>query len=184
MFSTFVSRKTVSKFRFEMKWERRRQSTREYIITYFDAPFRWWRMLHPALICSREVNWSRQITVAGRGGPWLKFDHGPSTLFPVSPWHPQFLLYAPTFPHSQRVLHRGGRYTSRWWTRWQREYGAIQPKCYAYYRAFLLVVEAGWRGITIVHDDDILQFEIEYPVHLHLTSVICSEFYIYLSIFY
>lgn len=59
-------------------------------------------------------------------------------LFRVSPWHPQFLLCAPTFPHSRRVPHRGEKYTSR---RLSPSWQGIWPnltETYAYHCEFLL----------------------------------------------
>lgn len=66
-------------------------------------------------------------------------------LFRVSPWHPQFLLCAPTFLHSQRVPHRGGKDTS-WWLSpsWQGIWRNL-AETYACHREFLSV--ASWKGL-------------------------------------
>lgn len=43
---------------------------------------------------------------------------------------------------------------------------------YARYRAFLLITKAGWRDITIVRDNSVMQFEIKYTFWTGVTLVI------------
>lgn len=67
-------------------------------------------------------------------------------LFRVSPWHPQFLLCAPTFPHSRRVPHRGGKYTSRRLSlSWQGIWRNL-AETYAYHCEFLLAAKERMGG--------------------------------------
>jgi len=52
---------------------------------------------------------------------------------------------------------------------------------YAYYRAFLLITEAGWRDITIVRDNSDLKLNIRFIFYITVTLAIYSEFYILLD---
>lgn len=99
------------------------QFAREYLITYFDAPFRWWRMLHSALICSREVNWSRQTAAGGRATDEIR----PRTISCSGFLHDiRSFYYAPrrsrirdAFRIAEGSIHHDG------WACRDREYGAI-----------------------------------------------------------